>query len=95
MKSRLTLSWLDRNAESNLNAYLSMGMEATGLRKYGCSTPDGRSEIEYQFLPWGTNSVSMLFYYAFEDASGEAHTGYFWYNCETGAVDGILAMDGK
>ena len=43
MKSRLTLSWLDRNAESNLNAYLSMGMEATGLRKYGCSTPDGRS----------------------------------------------------
>ena len=94
-ENRLTLSWLDRNSSSNLNAYLSMGVEATELRKYGYSTPDGWPEIEYQFLQWGTDSASMLIYYAFEEASGEEHTGYFWYNCETGAVDGILEMYGR
>lgn len=94
-ENRLTLSWLDRNSSSNLNAYLSMGVEATELRKYGYSTSNGWPEIEYQFLQWGTDSVSMLIYYSFEDSVGEDHTGYFWYNCETGAVDGILEMDGR
>ena len=37
----------------------------------------------------------MLIYYDFEDSAGEDHTGYFWYNCETGAVKGILEMDGR
>ena len=72
-----------------------MGVETTELRKYGYSTPDGWPEIEYQFLQWGTDSVSMLVYYAFEDSVGEDHSGYFWYNCETGAVDGILEMDSR
>ena len=65
------------------------------LTKYGCSNPDGWPEIEYQFLQWGTDSASMLIYYAFEDGAREAHTGYFWYNCETGAVDGIVEMDSR
>ena len=94
-ESRLCLSWLDRSSESNLNAYLSMGVEATELRKYGYSTPDGWPEIEYQFLQWGTDSASMLVYYVFEDSVGEDHSGYFWYNGETGAVDGILEMDSR
>lgn len=94
-ENRLTLSWLDRNSSSNLNAYLSMGVETTELRKYGYSTPDGWPEIEYQFLQWGTDSASMLVYYVFEDSVGEDHSGYFWYNCETGAVDGILEMDSR
>lgn len=92
-ESSLTLSWLDRNSSSNLNAYLSMGVEVTELSKYGYSNPDGWPEIDYQFLQWGTDSASMLIYYSFKDSSGEDHTGYFWYNCETGAVDGILEMD--
>lgn len=94
-ESRLCLSWLDRSSESNLNAYLSMGVEATELRKYGYSSPDGWPEIDYRFLQWGTDSASMLIYYSFEDSVGEDHTGYFWYNCETGAVEGILEMDGR
>lgn len=94
-ENRLTLSWLDRNSSSNLNAYLSMGVEVTELSKYGYSNPDGWPEIDYQFLQWGTDSASMLIYYAFEDSAGEEHSGYFWYNCETGAVEGILEMDGR
>lgn len=94
-ETRLSLSLLDYNSEKNLNAYLSMGVEATELRKYGYSNPDGWPEIDYRFLQWGTDSASMLFYYSFEDSAGEDHTGYFWYNCETGAVEGILEMDGR
>lgn len=92
-ENRLTLSWLDRNSSSNLNAYLSMGVEVTELSKYGYSSPEGWPEIDYRFLQWGTDSASMLIYYSFKDSAGEDHTGYFWYNCETGAVDGILEMD--
>ena len=40
-------------------------------------------------------TCSMLVYYVFEDSVGEDHSGYFWYNCETGAVDGILEMDSR
>lgn len=89
----LALSWLDRHAESNLNAYLSMGVEATELRKDRHVDETGFPEIEYQFLQWGLDSASMLIYYAFEDSAGGLHDGYFWYNCESGAVDAILELN--
>ncbi len=47
-------------------------------------------EIDYQFLQWGKDSASMLLYYNYEDEG--AHEGYFWYNCETGNVTGILEL---
>lgn len=89
----LALSWLDRHVESNLNAYLSMGVETTELRKYGYINETGWPEIEYRFLQWGLDSASMLIYYQFEDAAGTLHEGYFWYNCETGTVHAILEME--
>ena len=92
-KDYLALSWLDRHVESNLNAYLSMGVETTELRKYGYIEEDGWPEIEYRFLQWGLDSVSMLIYYQFEDAERQMHEGYFWYNCETGEVRAILEME--
>lgn len=68
---RVVLNWLDRHSESNLNAILNMGGEGT----------------EYQFLQWGKDSASLLFYYR-----TEAKEGYFWYNCETGEVAGELEL---
>jgi len=47
-------------------------------------------KIDYQFLQWGKDSASMLLYYSYED--GGPHEGYFWYNCETGNVTGILEL---
>ncbi len=47
-------------------------------------------EIDYQFLQWGKDSASMLLYYNYEDEG--LHEGYFWCNCETGNVTGILEM---
>ena len=90
---RLTLAWLDRNAGSNLNAYLTMGVEATELAKYGYVLEDGWPEIGYQFLQWAEDSASMLIYYAFADRSGQPHSGYFWYNCLTGAAEAVLETD--
>ena len=51
---------------------------------------DEPPKIEYQFLQWGKDSSSMLFYYSYED--GGAHEGYFWFNCETGEVSGIVEL---
>lgn len=45
---------------------------------------------EYQFLQWGKDSASMLFYYRTE--GGGPREGYFWYNCMTGEVAGELEL---
>lgn len=92
-KVYLALAWLDKHVESNLNAYLSMGVEATELRKNGYTNERGWPDIEYQFLQWGLDSVSMLIYYQFKDAAEVLHAGYFWYNCETGKVRAILELE--
>lgn len=91
----LTMSNPYTLAGSNLSALLSMALEETELHKYGCSNSSDSPKMVYQFLQWGTDSASMLVYYVFEDSVGEDHSGYFWYNCETGAVDGILEMDSR
>ena len=49
----LALSWLDRHVESNLNAYLSMGVKMAELRKDRYVNETGFPEIQYQFLQWG------------------------------------------
>ena len=88
----LALHWLEYHRESNLNAYLSMGVEASELRRYGDAAPAFWSEIRYEFLQWGADSASMLIYYQFEDEQNEPHEGYFWYNCETGRVSAVLEL---
>lgn len=91
----LEMSNLDHNSGSNLSAHFSMALEETKLHKYGCSNSPDSPKMVYQFLQWGTDSASMLIYYSFEDHAGEKHTGYFWYNCDTWTVDGILEMDSR
>ncbi len=71
---RLSLHWLDRHSEWNLDPILNMGGKGT----------------EYQFLQWGKDSASMLFYYSLEGE--EPDEGYFWYNCTTGQISGIVAL---
>ena len=92
-ETRLTLSWLERNSESNLSAYLSMGVEMSELSKYGYITEDGWPRIFYQFLQWAEDSESMLIYYSFDDADGKLHSGYFWYNCIDCTVSAVLEMN--
>lgn len=71
-ESRVVLNWLDGHHESNLNPILNMGGE----------------ETEYQFLQWGKDSMSMLFYYSDKTRHEEPKEGYFWYNCFTGKISG-------
>lgn len=91
--TRLCLARLEQNAESNLNAYLTMGVQASELAKYDYTPgPDGWPAIRYEFLQWARDSRSMLLYYSFTAADGQTHEGYFWYDCESGAVRAVMEM---
>ena len=50
-------------------------------------------KVDYQFLQWGKDSVTMLFYYSFTDTVGENHEGYFWYNYQTRQYSGLVEME--
>ena len=52
--TRLCLARLDQNSESNLNAYLTMGVQASELAKYDYTPgPDGWPSIRYEFSAMG------------------------------------------
>lgn len=87
----LELGDLVYNNGTNLTAVLNIGwhLEQMGLLEQGTAAEVG-SGVEYQFLQWGKDSSSMLFYYSF-DWKG-VHEGYFWYDRETGQVDGIVEL---
>lgn len=70
-EDRVVLNRLDTHSETNLNPILNMGGERT----------------EYQFLQWGKDSESMLFYYRTENRDSPRE-GYFWYNCRNGKISG-------
>lgn len=88
----LVLRDLERNTGRNLNAVVNLydWLRQQGLAPKRLEPP----QMEYQFLQWGKDSASMLLYYAFEDGNG-LHEGYFWYNCESNEVSGILELDVK
>ena len=88
----LALAWLERNAESNLSAYLAMGVAAAELGADAAAAPSDLPDIDYQFLQWGRDSASMLFYYSFQDEQQVTHDGYFWYNCDTCDVRAVLEL---
>lgn len=90
--NRICLEDLKRNSETNLNAVLTFGVEASELSQYGYANESGWPEIHYRFLQWSMDGNSLLFYYSFVDAESILHEGYFWYNCKTGTIDGILEM---
>ena len=56
-------------------------------------TRPGSPKLNTSSCNGGLDSASMLIYYAFEDSGGGLHDGYFWYNCESGAVDAILELN--
>lgn len=91
--SRLVVHSRTAHNTSNLNAYLTIGVEQSELGKYDFQDSDGVfPEIEYQFLQWSLDSRSMLIYYSFADTVQALHEGYFWYNLETGEVSATLEI---
>ena len=89
----LLLNDLEYNNESNLDAYMSMGVEYTELKKYGFVSQGIWPEIDYEFLQWSRDSSAMLIYYSFADEQGKAHSGYFWYDRSAGRIKGILELE--
>ena len=87
-EARLVLERPFQHSSVDLNAGLFAGVEAAEGTKYGYAvTDEDLPEIAYRFLQWGEDGNSMLLYYYLADME---HEGYFWYNCETGQVSGML-----
>ena len=91
-ETRLALHWLRRNSVSNLNAYLMM---AVGDLEWKTALQEGEPwpEVSFQFLQWGRDGDAMLISYRFEEDDGTPRDGYFWYDCETGVIDGVLELN--
>lgn len=85
----LVLSDLERHTGTNLAAVVNLYHWMT--EEELMQPLDEPPKVEYQFLQWGKDSRSMLLYYSFD--GGTFREGYFWYNCETGLVSGILPLD--
>lgn len=79
---------------SNLNAYLSFGVEMNELAKYGLqySNQSPLPNVQYQFLQWSLDSKFILVYYSFADIDKKLHEGYFWYDCKDGSIKNPLEM---
>ena len=75
--TQLVLNHMIGHSASNLNAYLSMGVDWGELSDRAPQYPD---------------SQAALIYYSCSDTDGPRHEGYFWYTCETGTVTGTLKL---
>ena len=95
--TQLILNSIDGGNSSDLNAYLSFGVEMNELSKYGLQY-DNQSplpKVQYQFLQWSLDSNFILIYYSFTDVDEKLHEGYFWYNCDDGSINNTLEMQPK
>ena len=83
----------DRSSASNLNAYFDIAMGSSDMRhEIMLRHPDGSwIEPEYEILQWSEDEKSILVYFiaAF---NGKTNEGYFWYNTESGTIEGIMKM---
>lgn len=92
--TQLILNSIKGNNSSNLNAYLSFGVEMNELAKYGLqySNQSPLPNVQYQFLQWSLDSKFILIYYSFTDIDKKLHEGYFWYDCKDGSIKNTLEM---
>lgn len=78
----------------DLSYWISEGFSHSQLpQSFSTLTIDWENDVDYQFLQWSRDSQSMLLYYSFFDQTQQLHDGYFWYNCVTRQVSGVLELD--
>lgn len=92
--TQLILNSIEGSNSSNLNAYLSFGVEMNELSKYGLqySNQSPLPNVQYQFLQWSLDSKFILIYYSFTDVDKKIHEGYFWYDCRDGSIKSTLEL---
>lgn len=92
--TQLVLNNIKNSNSSNLNAYLSLGVEANELADYKLeySNESPFPKIKYQFLQWSLDSNFMLIYYSFNDTDKISHEGYLWYSCIDGSINKTLEI---
>lgn len=91
--TQLILNNVKNSNSSNLNAYLSLGVEINELANYELVYDESPlPNIQYQFLQWSLDSNFILIYYSFTDADKTNHDGYFWYSCIDGSISNPLEI---
>lgn len=91
--TQLILNNIKNSNSSNLNAYLSLGVEINELANYELEYDESPlPNIQYQFLQWSLDSNFILIYYSFTDADKTNHDGYFWYSCIDGSISNTLEI---
>ncbi len=87
---RLELIDYQRSSVQNLVAYLTMAIN-TNEAFSGVPRDDKYANpiIEYDFVQWSEHDSTLLLHFAYQADNASKHTGYFWYDCETGKISGI------
>ena len=81
------------NVSRNLTAYLDMAVTGSGAFPGLIQEGEGLwPAIEYRFLQWSDQASVMLLHYAYADRQGEEHEGYFWYDCGSGEISGVMEL---
>ena len=90
---RLAMVDYRNNVSRNLTAYLDMAVTGSGAFPGLIQEGEGLwPAIEYRFLQWSDQASVMLLHYAYADRQGEEHEGYFWYDCGSGEISGVMEL---
>ena len=94
--ARLAMVDYQNSANRNLTAYLDMAVTDSGAFP-GLVQEDESlwPAIEYRFLQWSDRANIMLLHYAYTYEREEGHEGYFWYDCASGEVSGVIELPEK
>lgn len=93
-ETQLMLRHLDWYSETRLNANLPHGSQKNEQGAFGIPYDEETAlvPISYEMLQWSSDGAAILIFYAYTDAHGAVHSGYFWYFWENGGVCSVLEL---
>lgn len=87
----LSMTDYENSSVINLDTLLDIAINDNPTFSNIVKYEDGRAAVECRFLQWSEYGSSMLIHYIFVDTVGDEHSGYFWYDCDTGAISGLMS----
>lgn len=89
---QLVMSDFQTSVDKNLNAYLDISISNHGYFADAKKDENGFPDTEYRFLQWSEFDSVMLIHYYFIDISGIDRSGYFWFDCDTNELTGVMEL---
>ena len=93
-KTYMELVDYTRNAGCNLNAYLEIAIWENEFFSNVPINEEGYPDIHFEFIQWSTEDPAVLLvYFSYDDAYGNFHEGYTWYDYESGLLSGEMELE--